>query len=141
MELLDNLIIDFKYEVAVLPRHVDIENIKHFTENVMRLTNEYNRTAKNCYLLAPLELAVMLLELQQEEKNKSEPIIIYFYQNEKVAMYKVNYINWKIRFCEKLYLLTRLRDVTDNVFKSKLKFFVSASDILKVLRNPNCNWE
>lgn len=141
MELMDSLIIDFEYEVAVLPGHVDIENIKHFTENVMRLTKEFNRTAKSCYLLFPLELAVMLLEMQQKEKKKSEPIIIYFYQNEKVAMYKINYVNWKISFCEKLNLLTRLRDVTDNVFKSKLKFFVLASDILKVLRNPNCNWE
>lgn len=141
MELLNSLMIDCEYEVAVLSRHVDIENIKHFTENVTRLTEEYNKTARSCYLFTPLELAIMLLEMQQKEKRKSEPIIIYFYQNEKVAMYKVNYVNWKIRFCEKIYLLTRLRDVTDNVFKSKLKFFVLASDILKVLRNPNCNWE
>lgn len=60
MELLNSLMIDCEYEVAVLSRHVDIENIKHFTENV---------------------------------------------------------------------------------FKSKSKIFVLASDILKVLRNHNYNWE
>lgn len=141
MELLNSLMIDCEYEVAVLSRHVDIENIKHFTENVTRLTEEYNKTARSCYLFTPLELAIMLLEMQQEEKRKSEPIIIYFYQNKKVSMYKIAYVSWKIRFCEKIYLLTCLSDITENVFKSKSKIFVLASDILKVLRNHNYNWE
>lgn len=66
MELLDNLIIDFKYEVAVLPRHVDIENIKHFTENVMRLTNEYNRTAVEMYLI------LLGIALQEEEEAQGK---------------------------------------------------------------------
>lgn len=141
MELLNSLMIDCEYEVAVLSRHVDIENIKHFTENVTRLTEEYNKTARSSYLFTPLELAIMLLEMQQEEKRKLEPIIIYFYQNKKVAMYKIGYVNWKISFCEKLHILTRLSDITENVFKSKSKIFVLASDILKVLRNHNYNWE
>lgn len=69
--------------------------------------------------------------------NRLHNLCLEYNRNKKVAMYKIGYVNWKISFCEKLRILICLSDITENVFKSKSKIFVLASDILKVLRNHN----
>lgn len=137
---MNNGVLEFEYERFIFTRMPNIEDIKHFTESVKRLVIEYNKTSK-IYFFTPLELVVMLSEMEKAEKGSLEPITVYFYENEKVARYDIAYVYWKISFTEKMYILTRLRDVANNIFKSDLKLFVLASDILKVLWDYSYNWE